>query len=97
MLKEPDISYPKSFIFSYQERLEHSDSAYRSFHSNETLLLKIQNDISTSVDSGKAVALTLLDLFTAFNTIDHAILYDCLKDWFGVDGTVLTMEMDKFN
>ena len=22
--------------------------------------------------------------------IDHSILSDCLKDWFGVDGTVLT-------
>ena len=31
---------------------------YRSFHSTETTLLKIQNDLSTSVESGKAVAPT---------------------------------------
>ena len=41
------------------------------------------------MDSGKAVALTLLDLSTAFNTIDHDILFNSLRDWFGVDGTVL--------
>ena len=49
----------------------------------------IQNDISLSVDSGKAVALTILDLSAMFDTIDHSLLYDCLHDWFGLDGTVL--------
>ena len=39
------------------------------------------------MDSGKAVALTLLDLSAAFETIDHTILFN--RDWFGVDGTVL--------
>ena len=40
--------------------------------------------------AGKAVALTLLDLSATFETIDRSILHDCLKNWFGVDGTVLT-------
>ena len=67
-----------------------NQSAYKSSHSTETALLKIQNDIALSVDSGKAVALTLLDLSAAFDTIDHSLLYDCLHDWFGLDGTVLS-------
>ena len=67
-----------------------NQSAYKSSHSIETALLKIQNDIALSVDSGKAVALTLLDLSAAFDTIDHSLLYDCLHDWFGLDGTVLS-------
>ena len=64
-------------------------SAYKRLHSTETALLKIQNDIAASMDSGKAVALKLLDLSAAFDTIDHNILFNCLSDWFGVDGTVL--------
>ena len=46
-------------------------------------------DIPTSMDSGKAVALKLLDLSAACDTIDHNTLFDCLSDWFGVDGTML--------
>ena len=48
-----------------------NQSAYKSSHSTETALLKIQNDIAFSVDSGKAVALTLLDLSAAFDMIYH--------------------------
>ena len=65
-------------------------SAYRSFYSTEATQLKIQNNISTSVDSVVVGALTLLDLFTALNKVDHSILQNSLKHWLGVDGTVLT-------
>ena len=76
-------------FISHEGLLNVNQSAYKSSHSTETTLLKIQNDIAFSVDSGKAVALTLLDLSAAFDTIDHSLLYDCLHDWFGLDGTVL--------
>ena len=76
-------------FISHEGLLNVNQSAYKSSHSTETALLKIQNDIALSVDSGKAVALTLLDLSAAFDTIDHSLLYDCLYDWFGLDGTVL--------
>ena len=66
-----------------------SQSTYRRLHSTESALLKIQNDIAASTDSGKAVALTLLDLSATFDTIDHGILFNSLRDGFGVDGTVL--------
>ena len=77
-------------FISHEGLLNVNQSAYKSSHSTETALLKIQNDIALSVDSGKAVALTLLDLSAAFDTIDHSLLYDCLHDWFGLDGTVLS-------
>ena len=43
-------------------------SAYRKFHSTETALLKIHNDILSSMDDGRVTALTLLDLSAAFDT-----------------------------
>lgn len=64
-------------------------SAYKKFHSTETALLKISNDILTSMDRGKVTALTLLDLSAAFDTIDHQILLQRLEGWFGVSGAAL--------
>ena len=74
---------------SHEGLLNVNQSDYKSSHSTETALWKIQNNIAFSVDSGKAVALTLLDLSAALNTIDHSLLYDCLHGWFGLDGAVL--------
>ena len=48
-------------------------SAYRRFHSTESALLAVYNDVQ-AIDAGHAVALTLLDLSSAFDTVDHAIL-----------------------
>ena len=87
-LIEKVVAKQNEFI-SHEGLLNVNQSAYKSSHSTETALLKIQNDIVFSVDSGKAMALTLLDLSAAFDTIDHSLLYDCLHDWFGLDGTVL--------
>ena len=64
-------------------------SAYRKFHSTGTALLKIHNDILSSMDDGRVTALTLLDLSAALNTIDHTILLRRLSDWFGVSGKAL--------
>ena len=66
-----------------------NQSAYKSFHSTETTLLKIQNDIALSVDSAKAVTLALLDLSVVFDMTDHSLLNDCLHNLFGLDVTVL--------
>ena len=38
-----------------------NQSAYTVFHSTEMALLKIQNDVATSIDKGAAVGLVLLD------------------------------------
>ena len=59
-------------------------SVYRKFHSTETALLRIHNDILASLDAGKVTALILLDLSAAFDTVDHTILSRRLDDWFKV-------------
>ena len=64
----------------------HDQSAYGKFHSTETDLLKIHNDILSSMDDGSVTALTLLDISAVFNTIDHDILWRRLDYWFGVTG-----------
>ena len=64
-------------------------SAYRKFHSTKTALLKIHNDILSSMDDGRVTPLTLLDLSAAFDTIDHTILLRRLGGWFGVSGKAL--------
>ena len=64
-------------------------SAYRQFHSVETTLLKVQNDVLTSLDARREVLLVLLDFSAAFDLIDHNQLVDRLASRFGVNGRVL--------
>ena len=66
-----------------------SQSAYKEFHSTETALLKVHNDVTLNFEKGKVTALTLLDLSAAFDTIDHGILIKRLSMWYGISGTAL--------
>ena len=51
-------------------------SAYRMYHSTETALLRVQNDLLLGIEKQKVSALALLDLSAAFDTVDHAVLID---------------------
>lgn len=72
-----------------QKLLPETQSAYRPNHSTETALVRIHNDIVHAVDRGDVAALVLLDLSAAFDTVDHTILIDVLRDRFGLQGDVL--------
>jgi len=61
-------------------------SAYRKFHSCETALLRITNDILLACNKQKVTALVLLDLSAAFDTVDHHILLSRLTTTFGITG-----------
>ena len=71
--------------------LEEMQSAYKVRHSTETALLRIQNDLLSSVDSGSAVLLVLLDLSAAFDTVDHSLLLNLLEQHIGVKGRALQL------
>ena len=49
--------------------MEEYQSAYRADHSTETALFKVHHDISSALDESHAVALGILDLSAAFDTI----------------------------
>ena len=46
---------------------------YKQFHSTESASLKVNNVVTLNLDKGKVRAFTLLDLYAAFDTIDHSI------------------------
>ena len=64
-------------------------SAYRKYHSTETALLKILDDLNKIVDSRHSAVLVGLDLSAAFDTIEHDILIEWLRSVFGVSGVAL--------
>ena len=68
---------------------ENMQSAYKQFHSTETALVKVFNDIAIDIDSNRVVILLLLDLSAAFDTVDHSILLNRLAYRFGLRGTAL--------
>ena len=49
------------------------------------------NDILLALDGGDVSALTLLDPFSVFDTIDHNILFHKLQALYGISCTVLSV------
>jgi len=71
--------------------LSHFQSAYRKFHSTETALLRIQNDLNLAMNKQRVSALILLDLSAAFDTINHDILLNRLNSCFGIAGSAFSL------
>ena len=69
--------------------LEPNQSAYRRFHSTESALLRVQNDLLTSLNKNKMAILVLLDLSAAFDTIDHDLLLHRMSTRYGIVQTAL--------
>ena len=63
--------------------------AYRANHSTETTLLRVFSDILRSMDQQKVTILVLLDLSSAFDTVDHNIPLHRLHTPFGISGAAL--------
>jgi len=65
-------------------------SAYRQHNSTETALLKVKNDLLMAMDKGQVTLLVLLDLSSAFDTVEHEILLERLRSTIGLRRKVLS-------
>lgn len=65
-------------------------SAYRLYHSTETALLRVQNNLLRTLDDGNEALLIFLDCSATFDTIDHRKLLHRLVSRFGFSGTVIS-------
>ena len=72
-------------------------SAYRAGHSCETALLRMYNDIVTTVGKCNGSFLVLLDLSAAFDTIDNDNLFYILEKYVGIGGSVLRLIRSHFS
>ena len=77
------------YLFS-NDLLPILQSAYQPYHSTETALLKVTNDILLNMNDQRVTLLLLLDLSAAFDTVDHDTLLHQLQFTFGVNGKVLS-------
>ena len=64
---------------------EKFQSAYRKYHSTETALLRVNNDLLQSMDKKQCCFLVLSDLSAAFDTVNHNTLLNRLSHRFGLD------------
>ncbi len=65
-------------------------SGFKPLHSTESDVLRVLNDTLLATDSGDYVILILLDLTSAFDTVDHKTLLSRLEYFVGIQGTVLS-------
>jgi len=66
-----------------------TQSAYRKYHSTETAVTRVDNDLLLAADRGQVSSLCVLDLTAAFDTVDHELLLLRLERQFGLRGTAL--------
>jgi len=75
--------------FTSNNLLNPHQSAYSKYHSTETALLHMHDNLINAIGSHRIPCLCLLDLSTAFDTIYHNILLTRLSSWFGIHGTAV--------
>ena len=77
--------------------VDNFQSAYKTGHSCDTALLRVYNDIVTTIGRGNGAMLVLLDLSAAFDTIDHDNLFCILEKYVGICGNALKLIKSYFS
>jgi hypothetical protein len=66
-------------------------SAYKPYHSCETAMVHVVDEMQQLLRSRRNVCLVMLDLSSAFDTVDHQLLFDRLENQFFIRGDALTL------
>ena len=83
----------KASAVAFQQHLDSCNllpgyqSAYRSNHSTETLLLKVYNGILHNMEQHQLTPLVAIDLSAAFDTVNQDLLLEIMEKCAGVCGT----------
>ena len=77
--------------------VDNFQSAYKAGQSCETALLRVYNDIVTTIGRGNNTILVLLNLSTAFDTIDHDNLFCILEKYVEICGNALKLIKSYFS
>uniref|UniRef100_A0A8C5WE85 ribonuclease H n=1 Tax=Leptobrachium leishanense TaxID=445787 RepID=A0A8C5WE85_9ANUR len=75
--------------YQYWNYLTPDQSGFRPNHSTTTALLKVCNDIQAGMEQGDLTGAIFLDFAKAFDTVDHGILLEKLKN-SGIGDRTLT-------
>lgn len=86
---EKVVAEKLTLFLEKHELFDNFQSGFRKKHSTETALLKVSSDIMMSADSKEYTVLVLLEFSSAFDTIDHNIMINSLRDLVGMSGSVL--------
>ncbi len=78
-----------SQLYSFLEKNYICEDFQSGSHSTETALIRVTNDLLWSFDRGCISLLVLLDLSTAFDTIDHNLLLNRLENVVSIGGSAL--------
>ena len=68
---------------------DQTQSAYRTGHSTETALARVQNDLVCTMDKHDVAILVVLDLSATSDTVDNNVLLDRMHSLLGIGSTVL--------
>ena len=74
---------------AYNDLLPHCQSNHRKGHSTETALLRVWSDMLMAANERRLTLLCMLDMFAAFDCVDHSILLRHLQVGVGITGVVL--------